>query len=130
MQLQEIVIATFVVEIIEVMLQSSNSLKNSIAKIYSYYQKSPFIFFLTNIGYIWLLFIAVGYGVLNTPIALALSLKTVDIFTKMHLMQRLFLKPDSNYISEFSQMLESKTPIWMWLVGPLTYPYIVYIALS
>ncbi len=130
MNINEIVIVTLLVEIIEVMLQYSNTLKGSIVKIFSYYQKSPFLFFASNVGYIWLLFISINYGVFNFAMVLAVSLKSLDIFTKMHLIQKLFLKPDNNYIHDISPMLEGKTPFWVWLIGPLTYPYIVYVALS
>jgi hypothetical protein len=130
MNITELVIVTLLIEIIEVMLQYSTTLKGSIFKIFHYYQKSPFIFFASNVGYIWLLFISVNYGIFNLAMVLAVSLKSVDIFTKMHLIQKLFLKPDSNYINEISPMLEGKTPYWVWLIGPLTYPYIVYVALS
>lgn len=130
MNVQEIVIVTLIVEFIEVILQYSNTFKDSIFKIYSYYQKSPFLFFMTNVGYIWLLFVSIYYGVFNLPMVFAITLKSMDIFTKMHLIQKLFLKPDSNYFNEIEPILDSKTPYWMWLIGPLTYPYIVYIALS
>jgi hypothetical protein len=130
MNIEEIVIVTFIIEIIELMLQYSATLKGSLFKIYSYYQKSPFIFFFSNIGYIWLLFISINYGVFNFAFVLAIILKSFDIFTKIHLIQKLFLKPDNSYINEISPVLESKTPFWVWLIGPLTYPYIVYVALS
>jgi len=130
MNIQEIVIVTLLVEILEVMLQYSSTLKGSIFKIFNYYQRSPFIFFASNVGYIWLLFVSVNYGVFNMAMVLAVTLKSIDIFTKMHLIQKLFLKPDSNYITEIAPMLEAKTPYWVWLIGPMTYPYVVFIALS
>jgi len=130
MDIQEIVLLTFIIEIIEVMLQYSSTLKGSLFKIYSYYQKSPFLFFTSNVGYIWLLFISINYGIFNFAMIFAVVLKSIDIFIKMHLIEKLFLKPDNNYINEITPILEDRAPYWVWLIGPITYPYIVYIALS
>jgi len=128
--LQEIVIVTFIIELIEVLLQYSATLKESIYKIYKLYKKSPFLFFVSNIGYIWLLFISINYGVFNFAIVLAVALKSLDIFTKLQLIQNIYLKPDQNYINDILPLIEDRAPSWMWIIGPLTYPYIVYIALS
>jgi len=128
MQIYELVMITVIIEILEVFLQYKTTLKLSLFKIYNYYQKSPFLFFITNVGYIWLLFISIVYSKLNFALILGIILKSLDIFTKLTLIQKIFLKPDNLYISEISPILDSKLPFWVYLIGVLTYPYIVYFA--
>jgi len=130
MNIQQIVIVTILIEIIEIMLQYNSTLKGSLYKLYGYYNKSPFLFFASNLGYIWLLFISINYGVFDLAIIFAVILKSIDIFTKMELIKRVFIKKDINYLNEISPIIEAKAPYWMWLIGPITYPYIVYVALS
>jgi len=129
MNVEQIVLTTFLVEIAEVFLQYNPTYKGSIYRMYSYYQKSPFLFFSTNVGYIWLLFVSIYYGVFNGVIILATTLKSIDIFTKIYLIQKLFIKRDLNYINQIEPIINAKTPSWVWFIGPLTYPYLIYIAL-
>ncbi len=123
-------LASFVLEIIEAALHYSDTLKGSIWKLYKLYSKSIFLFFASHFGYIWILFIALAYENLTFPIIVALVLKTFDIFTKLELIKKLFLKPDIGYISTISSILEQKIPIWVYAIGPLTYPYLIYLAFS
>ncbi len=128
MDIGQIVIATLIIEILEILLQYDKTLKGSLFKQYQYYMKSPFLFFGTQIGYIWLLFLAIFYGNLSWALVFAVILKSFDIFTKLALLDRLFIKPDSNYIAEIEPLLDMKIPTWIYLIGPLTYPYLVYLA--
>ncbi len=124
----ELVVATFIIELLEAILQYGATLKESLFKQYHYYIKSPFLFFASQLGYVWLLFISIVYGNLNWAIILAVVLKSIDIFTKLTLLEKLFIKPDSAYIAEIEPMLEMKIPAWIYLIGPLTYPYLVYLS--
>jgi len=128
MNLNQIVIATLIIEIIEIFLQYDTTLKYSLFKQYTYYLKSPFLFFATQVGYIWLLFLAIFYGNLNWALVIAVVLKSFDIFTKISLLEKLFIKPDSHYIAEIEPFLDIKIPLWIYLIGPMTYPYLVYLA--
>ncbi len=128
MDIGQIVIATLIIEILEILLQYDKTLKGSLFKQYQYYMKSPFLFFGTQIGYIWLLFLAIFYGNLSWALVFAVILKSFDIFTKLALLDRLFIKQDSNYIAEIEPLLDMKIPTWIYLIGPLTYPYLVYLA--
>jgi hypothetical protein len=130
MSVSELVFITIIVELLEVYLQYSKTLKESLLKMYSYYQKSPFLFYITNLGYIWLLFITILYNNFNFAIALGIMLKTFDIYTKISLMQKVFIKPNSQYLDELSLFLDAKMPIWIYLIGVITYPYIVYVSFN
>ena len=127
MGIEELVLITLILELLEVVFQYSTTLKGSIYRLYKYYNSSSFIFFAMHFGYIWILFVSITYSNLRWPILLAITLKTFDIFTKLELIKKLFIKPDMNYISSVSSVLDAKIPIWVFLVGPFTYPYLIYL---
>ena len=130
MSVSELVLISFILEILELMVQYNTTLKGSIYKLYKYYNKSSFLFFGIHFGYIWILFVSLAYENLSWAIIVALILKTFDIFTKIELIKKLFLKPDINYISEISSILDAKIPFWVYLAGPFTYPYLIYLAFT
>jgi len=130
LSIEEIVFITIIAELLEIFLQYSMSLKESILKQYSYYNKSPFLFFATHTGYIWILFLIIYYNKLNFAILLAILLKTLDIYTKVVIIQNLFIKAKGKYLDEINSILEQETPIWLYFIGLFTYPYIVYLAFS
>ena len=125
-----LVLISFILELLEVIFQYSTTLKGSIYKLYKYYNSSPFLFFAMHFGYIWILFVSITYSNLTWPILVAVTLKTFDIFTKLELIKKLFIKPDMNYISSVASILDAKLPVWVFLVGPFTYPYLIYLAFS
>jgi len=125
-----VVLISFILEILEVILQYNNTLKGSIYRLYGYYYKNTFLFFGIHFGYLWIIFVSLYFNNLSWALILALTLKTLDIFTKIDLMNKLIIKPDREYISELSSLLDSKIPVWVYLIGPLTYPYLIYIALK
>ena len=128
MKVESLVLVALIAEIVEIALQYNTTLKGSIYRLYKYYNTSVFLFFATHLGYIWILFVSIVYSNLTWPILVAVILKTFDIFTKLELIKKLFLKPDMNYIAEIANMIEAKIPFWVYLVGPLTYPYLIYLA--
>lgn len=130
MSILSAILISFILELIEVIVQYSTTLKGSIYRLYGYYYRSSFLFFIVHFGYLWILFVSLYFDNLSWAIILALTLKTLDMFTKIDLMNKLFIKPDREYISELSSLLESKIPVWVYLIGPLTYPYLIYIALK
>ncbi len=128
MEVETLVLISFILEIAEVALQYGTTLKGSVYRLYSYYSKSPFIFFASHLGYLWILFVSIAYSNLTWPIIIAVALKTFDIFIKIELIQKIFIKPDSNYIAEISEIIDTKIPLWIYMIGPLTYPYLIYLA--
>ncbi len=130
MSIFSVVLISFILELLEVIVQYSYTLKSSIYRLYRYYSKNSFLFFIIHFGYLWIIFVSLYFNKLNWVIILALTLKTLDIFTKIDLMNKLFIKPDMEYVSEISTLLDSKIPVWVYLIGPLTYPYLIYVALK
>ena len=130
MGVEELVLISLILELLEVAFHYSSTLKGSIYRLYRYYNSSPFIFFATHFGYIWILYVSIVYSNLSWPILVAVTLKTFDIFTKLELIKKLFIEPDMKYISSVATLLDTKIPIWVYLVGPFTYPYLIYLAFS
>ena len=130
MELMQILFISFILEFLELYLQYGKTLKASILKLYSFYNKSPFLFFLSHLDYIFILYISLKYSNLSWPLIFAIALKTFDIFTKIELIKKIFLKPDMKYISEISPVLEIQIPLWVYLIGPFTYPYLIYLSFN
>lgn len=122
------ILISFVLELLEIFVQYKETLKGSIYRLYGYYSKNSFIFYAVHFGYLWILFVSLYFNNLSWPIILALTLKTLDMFTKLDLMKKLFIEPDMKYISQIATILDGKLPIWIYLIGPVTYPYLIYLA--
>ncbi len=125
MNIEKIILITLFFELIEVYFQYSTSVKESILRLYSYYRKSPIIFFLMHPSYLWILFLSLAYSNLTFPIVIAIALKIFDIITKLEL----FKKIDKNQLSDDTlTLLNMKTPTWSYFIGLFTYPYLIYLA--
>ena len=126
MGIVEIVLITFILEVIESYIQYGRTLKEVVEKLYRIYQKSPFLFFIIHLDYLWLLFISLAYSNLSWPLIFAIALKTFDIFTKLDLIKRVYIKEDR----EMEEFLNLQMPPWTYLVSIFTYPYLVYLAFA
>jgi len=123
----DLALITLILEVLELLLQYSKTLKASVFKMYSYYRLNPFLFFATNISYLWILFLLIATNNFSWALILAITLKTFDILTKIDLINRVCIKKDTVELEKF---LDMDIPFWVYLVGPLTYPYLIYIAFS
>jgi len=81
-----------------------------------------------HIGYLYTLYISLAFNLLNWPIFFILLLKSMDIFMKIHLVQKVFIRQEAD--DGFILMLESPTPWWYYLIGVLTYPWLLYMAMA
>jgi hypothetical protein len=128
MSVAELVIATAIIEVIEALLQYSTTIRGTVYRLYnSYYSKGIIYFFAVQIGYIWIMFLSLAYNNLSWAIILALTLKIMDIFSKLDLINRVVINPSDSTLSE---VLDMPIPFWVYLAGILTYPYLVYLAFS
>jgi len=132
MSIEKIVLITLFFELIELYFQYSQTLKDSISRLYSYYKKSPLLFFLAHPSYFWILFLSLAYSHLNFPLIIAIALKIFDIITKLELFKKIesTQMSDKGMEDESIALLEMKTPAWVYFVGLFTYPYLVYLAFS
>lgn len=117
-----------IAELFEALTQRSETLLGVLEKLYSYYDRSIFLFFLMQPGFYVLLFIIILTNTLNMSMVLLLAIKIFDMFYKMELIRKLFI--ERKVSMELAQMLEWKMPSWVFLMGVFMYPPLLYFALS
>ena len=115
-------------ELFEAYIQRSDTLLGILKKLYVYYDKSIFFFFLMQPGFYVTLCIVLLTGVLNISIVFLLAIKIFDIFYKIELIKKVFI--EQNVSKEITQMLTWKIPSWFFLVGVGMYPPLLFYALS
>ncbi|WP_457606596.1 hypothetical protein [Nitratifractor sp.] len=127
MELWHVVALSLLFEMVEAAWQYSLSFEGTMRKIYALYRRSVFLLLLGHTGYLYLLYVSLRYDLLDWPIVVAIALKTLDIFTKIEMVRRLYVRrepPDE----ALSSLLGMEIPLWLWLIGPLTYPWLLYLA--
>jgi len=122
-----LILLSLAAELIELSWQIAPTLRLTLQRIERLYRRSIFLLLLGHTGYLYLLWLSLRYDLLNWPIILGIALKTLDIFTKLELLKKLH-RGESDATLE--AMLDTRMPLWLWLVGPLTYPWLVWLALS
>ena len=115
-------------ELFEANWQRSGTLMGSLAKSYYFYRKSIFLLLFMHIGYLYTLYISLALDLLNWPIFFILLLKSMDIFMKIRLVQKIFVDKEAE--EGFLLMLQSPTPWWYYLMGVATYPWLLYMAMG
>ncbi|HEY9190981.1 MAG TPA: hypothetical protein VIM88_08950 [Sulfurovum sp.] len=114
-------------ELFEAYIQRSETLLGVLAKLYAYYRKSIFLFFLIQPGFYIVLFIVLYTGVLNISMVVLLAIKIFDIFYKIELIRKVFIEGEVS--PEVAQMLQWKMPPVFLLLGAALYPMLLYYAL-
>ena len=124
----KLILLFILIELLEASWQRSSTLLGTLAKSYYFYNKSIFLLLFMHIGYLYTLYLSLALDLLNWPIFFILLLKSLDIFMKIHLIQRVFILDDAD--EGLLQVLRSPTPWWYYLMGVVTYPWLLYIALG
>jgi len=114
-------------ELFEAYIQRSETFLGVLEKLYVYYDKSIFLFFLIQPGFYVLLFIVIVTGVLNLLMVFILAIKVFDMFYKIELIKKVFLEREVS--QEIAMMLEWKMPSWFFLIGVMMYPPLLFYAL-
>ena len=114
-------------ELFEATIQRAPTLLGVLKKLYAYYHKSIFLFFLIQPGFYFILFIVVLTGVLNVTMIFLLAIKIFDIFYKIELIKKVFI--ERKVSPELAQMLEWKIPPIFFLMGAALYPPLMFYAL-
>jgi hypothetical protein len=117
-----------VAELFEAYIQRASTLLGVLEKLYLYYQKSIFWFFLIQPGFYFILFIILMTGVLNVSMIFILTIKVFDIFYKIELIKKVFIQREVSV--EIAQMLKWKMPSYFFLMGVGMYPPLLFYALS
>jgi len=114
-------------ELFEAFTQRSETLLGVLEKLYAYYQKSIFLFFVMQPGFYVILFIVLLTGVLNLSMVFLLAIKIFDMFYKIELIKKIFLEGEVS--SEVAEMLQWKMPPYFFLMGVAMYPPLLFYAL-
>jgi len=117
-----------VAELFEAYIQRASTLFGVLEKLYAYYQKSIFLFFLIQPGFYFILFIVLITGVLNASMIFLLAIKVFDMFYKIELIKKVFIQREVS--TEIAQMLEWKMPSYFFLMGVGMYPPLLFYALN
>ncbi|PHS41724.1 MAG: hypothetical protein COB07_01370 [Sulfurovum sp.] len=114
-------------ELFEAYMQRSETLLGVLEKLYVYYEKSIFLFFLIQPGFYFILFVVLFTGVLNASMIFLLAIKVFDIFYKIELIKKVFIQREVS--PEMAEMLEWKMPPLFFLIGAGMYPPLLFYAL-
>ena len=115
-------------ELFEAYIQRSETLLGVLEKLYVYYDRSIFLFFLIQPGFYFILFVVLVTGVLNVSMIFLLAIKVFDIFYKIELIKKVFIVREVS--PEIAQMLEWKIPPLFFLMGAGMYPPLLFYALT
>ncbi len=115
-------------ELFEAYIQRAQTLFGVLKKLYSYYEKSIFLFFLIQPGFYFILFVVVLTGVLNMSMIFLLAIKVFDLFYKIELIKKVFI--ERRVSQEMVQMLEWKMPSMFFLMGAALYPPLLFFSLT
>jgi len=125
--IQLIVIMIFL-ELIEAYFQRAGTLAEMIDKLYVYYNKSIFLFFLMHPTFYFVLCVALYFDVFNFYIIVILLFKTFDIFFKIEMIKQRY--KGELIDPELEQMLNHKIASGMGLLGLFTYVPLLFMAIS
>ena len=115
-------------ELFEAYIQRAQTLFGVLKKLYAYYRKSIFLFFLIQPGFYFILFTILLTGVLNLTMVFLLAIKIFDIFYKIELIKKVFIERQVS--QEIAQMLEWKMPAMFFWMGAALYPPLLFYALT
>ena len=123
-----IILILVLLELFEAWWQRAETLFDVLAQGYRYYQKSIFLFLLMHPTFYYILFVILVTKVFNGWMVAILLLKMVDIFFKLTLMNKIFVK---RTIDETLEMVLSE-PLspWLFLTGASLYPFLLFYALT
>ena len=116
-----------ILELFEAMMQYAPTLADVTARLYKWYHKSIFLFFLIHPTFYFVLYVVMETGVLNASMIIIIAMKVFDIFYKLELIKSIYLKrsiPD-----DLAAMLSWRIPQWAFLTGVTLYPPLLYYAL-
>ncbi|MDY0121703.1 MAG: hypothetical protein RBR54_07140 [Sulfurimonas sp.] len=116
-----------ILEIFEVSWQKAPSLMGMLLRMYKYYNKSIWLFLVMHPTF----YFAIGFAMLsdyNGFALLLLFLKTLDVATKILLIQQVFIKKELS--QELALVLLAPINSFLPYLGVLLYPLLILLALS
>ncbi len=114
-------------EFFEIQWQKADTLMGVLGKLYRYYRQNIFLFFIMHPTFSFGIALAMLTDLAYAAVAL-LVIKTIDIATKIILLQQVFEKRELN--AEMSTMLLAPLHPYMMYLSIVVYTPLVYFALT
>ncbi len=117
-----------ILELFEAYMQYANTLFGVMERLYVWYKKSIFTFFLMHPSFYFMFFVILFTDTLNIYMIFILAFKIFDLFYKIELIKGIFIKKSIS--EDIYAMLDWKIPSWFFLMGVGLYPPLLFYALS
>ena len=117
--LTETVLLMVMLELIEANLHKAPTLGLMIERLYGYYKKSIFLFFVVHPTLYFVLFVSIYFDILDFYILSILLLKSLDIFFKIEMIRQRYLVGEMD--DELKVMMKMPISPWMSLLGAVMY---------
>jgi hypothetical protein len=115
------------IELLEVNLQKASTLGMMIDRLYGYYQKSIFLFFLVHPTFYFVLLVSIYTEILNFYIIIILLIKVFDIFFKIEMIRQRYIKKEMD--TGLDSMMNMEISPWMGYLGTPIYVSLLIMAL-
>jgi hypothetical protein len=115
-------------ELLEAHVQRAGTLSEMIDRLYFYYHKSVFLFFIVHPTFYFVLLIAIYFDIFDFYIISILLFKLFDIFFKIEMIKQRYMEKEMD--SDLAQMLNTKMAPWMGYLGLFTYVPLLFMAIS
>jgi hypothetical protein len=125
--LTQLIIIMIVLELMEASLQRAKTLGAMIEKLYVYYDKSIFLFFMVHPTFYFTLFVSLYLNLVNFYIIVILLIKTFDMFFKIELIKQRYFQKEMD--KELEGMLSLKMAPWMGVLGVFMYVPLLFMAI-
>jgi hypothetical protein len=116
-----------IVELIETHLHKAETLGLMIERLYGYYQKSVFLFFLVHPSFYFVAFVSIYLNLLNFYMIAIFFLKGLDIFFKIELMRQRFVYREME--PDLEMMMQLKMSPFVTFLSSLMYVPLLAMAL-
>lgn len=121
------IIIFMALELYEILWQKANTLIGMLARMYEHYHKSVFVFLLMHPTFYFLMAFMM-LNDYNVYTVILLGIKTMDIAMKLMLIKQVFI--DKEISAEMSMMLLTPLHKLLPYIGLVTYPPLIYMALT
>ena len=122
-----IILIYILLELFEVQWQKADTMMGVLGNLYRYYRRNIFLFFLMHPTFYVGIGVAMATDLAFSAVALVF-IKTVDIATKLILIQQVFEKQEIN--AELSAMLLAPLHPFMLYLSVFVYTPLVYFAIT
>lgn len=126
--LLQIIFALILLELLEIYLQQAETLADLIDKLFVYYKKSIFLFFLIHPAFYFVLGVLLYFDAFNFYGVTILILKVFDIFFKLELIKQKYYAPRMD--SELLKMMDMKLTFSMKFLALFVHVPLLYMAIT